>query len=201
MSERVSRTENSEILLNIEKLRDIIEQTDLRFFLDALSQVDIPGSYIVGGAVRNTVWKYMFPDSTLKVNDIDVPYFSLDLPPSADDKFDRALEVLYPDYPWECANQANVHEYDRVDDPWVMPNAPYSSLEDSMLDFWFSVNRIGVRYDDSGELQVLNPGDLTDLFAGILRVLPNQLNNPYQWFEDKISKITDACPQITVIRQ
>lgn len=185
----------------IQRLESIVYKTELISWLEVIKNVEVPGGYIVGGALRNTVWKYMFPDSELEVNDVDIPYYSPDLPPEADREFDQRLKSIYPTARWQCANQALVHLKRRRDEEqWVMTNAPYSSLEHSMVDFWFSVNRIGIRLDGKGKLEVLNPNDLEDLFNGILRVLPNQIDNPYKWFEDKISKITSRCPQIKVIR-
>lgn len=183
----------------VEKLEEIVRNTDLIKYLEAIRKVNIPGAWLVGGALRNTLWKQMFPESTLQVNDIDVPYFSKLLPREMNQKFVDDLEKVYPTGKWECDNQAWVHTYEPRTDYW-MPHAPYNSMEESMVDFWFSVNTIGVRLNNNDEIEILHPEALDDLFAGILRVLPFQKDNPYPWFEKKIEKITSKCFDIKVIR-
>ena len=157
-------------------------------------------AWLVAGAVRNTVWKYLYPESTLEVNDIDVPYFSQKLPMEMNQYFVEKLETIYPTGKWECDNEAWVgpETYPKYKDH--MPNAPYSSIEDAMQDFWFTVNTIGLRLNNRDEIEILNPEVLPDLFNGILRVMPLQQDNHEGWFEEKIIKISSRCPQIKVIR-
>lgn len=182
------------------KLKTIVQGTELIQYLKAIKKVNIPNAWLLGGALRNTVWKELFGDGCLlEVNDIDVPYFSKELSVEMNQFFVNELEKQYLTGKWECDNQAWVHLYEPRTDYW-MPHAPYNSLEESITDFWFSVNTVGVRLDEKGEIEILHAEALEDLFGGILRVLPFQKSNPYSWFEKKIEKITSRCPQIKVIR-
>ncbi len=183
-----------------EKLKDIIRNTELINYIKALKQAHIPDGWVVAGAVRNTVWKILFKDNcTLEVKDIDVSYFSKDLPMEKNQYFVDQLEKIYPTGKWECDNQAWVHLYEPRSD-YYMPNAPYNSLEESMNDFWFSVNTIGIRLDDNDEIEILHPEYLDDLFNGVLRILSNQKSNPDPRFQKRVEKITSRCPEIKVIR-
>lgn len=181
------------------RFEKIIKETELFNYLMAVRKAGIPGSWLVGGAIRNTVWKILFSNCSLEVNDIDVPYFTKELPVEMNQFFVNKLEKIYPTGKWECDNQAWVHLYEPRINYW-MPHAPYSSLEDAMIDFWFSVNTIGIRLNNKDEIEILHPEALEDLFNGILRILPYQKNNPYPWFQEKIEKIVSRCPDIKVIR-
>lgn len=183
---------------NQKKLEEIVRNTELINYLSAIRKAEIPDAWLVGGALRNTVWKELYPDCDLRINDIDVPYFSSDLPIEANRKFQEKLESILPTEKWECDNQAWVHLYDDKD--WHMPHAPYDSLEESMQDFWYSVNTIGVKLDKDNEIKILNPEALDDLFSGILRILPHQKDNYREWFIQKIEKITSRCSEIKVVR-
>ena len=176
----------------------LYKKTELSNYLKAIKKAGIPNAWLVGGVIRNTVWKELYPNCTLEVNDIDVPYFSTELPREINQEFVRRLEDIYPTGKWECDNQAWVHTYEPRSDYW-MPHAPYSSLEESMVDFWFSVNTIGLHLNEHDEIEILNPEYLNDLFNGILRILPFQKNNPYVWFEEKIRKIKSKCSDIKVM--
>ncbi len=182
-----------------QRLEEIVRNTELFTYLKAVRQAEIPNAWLNAGAVRNTVWKQMFPKCSLVVNDIDVIYFIADLPIEMNQVFVNRLEQLCPTGKWECDNQAWVHTYGPKEDYW-MPHAPYHSLEESMRDWWFSVNTIGLRLNERDEIEILHPELLEDLFGGILRVLPFQKDNPYPWFEKRIEKITSKCPDIQVIR-
>ncbi len=184
---------------NEQKLKKIVNETELINYLKAIKKAKIPGAWLSGGAIRNTVWKKLFPESTLEVNDVDVPYFSAELPKEKNQYFVDMLEEIYPTGKWECDNEAWVHTYEPRSDYW-MPHAPYHSLEESIIDFWFSVNTIMLRLNDADEIEILHPEALDDLFNGILRILPAQKNNPYDWFEKKIEKITSRCSEIKIIR-
>jgi uncharacterized protein len=138
-----------------EQLRDIVRSTELFHYIQAVREVNPPGAWIVGGALRNSVWKRLHGEHcTLEVNDIDVPYFSASLPMEANQRFVDELERVYPTGKWECDNQAWVHLYEPRTDYW-QPHAPYHSLEESMVDFWFSVNTIGIRLTADDQIEIL----------------------------------------------
>lgn len=184
---------------NENRLKSIVEETELMNYLRAIKNVGIPDAWLAAGVIRNTVWKKMYPTCDLEVNDIDVPYFSKSFPMEMNKHFVDELEKVCPTGKWECDNQAWVHLYEPRTDYW-MPHAPYHSLEESMVDFWFSVNKIGLRLNERDEIEILHAECLDDLFNGVLRILPNQTSNPYPWFENKITKITSKCPDIKVLR-
>ena len=184
---------------NKDKLQSIIEKTELLNYVKAIKKANIPNAWLVGGAIRNTVWKEMYPNCTLEVNDIDVPYFSKKISREMNAEFVKKLEDIYPTGKWECDNQAWIHTYTPRTDYWI-PHAPYNSIEESMVDFWFSVNTIGLRLNDKDEIEILHPEALEDLFNGILWVLPFQKDNSYSWFENKIKKITSKCSDVKVVR-
>jgi hypothetical protein len=185
-------------MTNEDKLIEIIYGTDLIEYLKAIQKANLPKAWLVAGAVRNTVWKYLFPESSLRVNDIDVIHYSPELPVEMSKVFVERLTKVYPSVQWDCANQ--YHIYDQKKDKYHMPNGPYKSIEHSMLDFWFTVNTIGIRLNKENNIEILNPEALDDLFNGILRIMKFQRDNNEKWFEEKIHKITSRCSDVVVIR-
>ena len=184
---------------NEARLKEIIYDTELIEYLRAIQKANLPEkTWLVAGAIRNTVWKYLFPESSLLVNDLDIIHYSPELPIEMNNKFVDKLTKIYPTAKWDCANQ--FHIYDQKKHKYHMPNGPYKSIEHSMLDFWFTVNTIGLRLNNENEIEILNPEALDDLFKGILRIMEFQKENHEQWFEDKIIKITSKCSDIVVIR-
>ena len=69
-----------------------------------------------------------------------------------------------PDTRWEVVNQATIHTY--TGDP-----EPYTSIEDAMSRWADLVTAVGARLDADGEIAIVAPGGLDDLFG--LRVRPN----------------------------
>lgn len=183
-----------------ERLKKIIRETEIIEYLKAIQKAEIPEAWLAAGALRNIVWNYLYPGSTLTIKDIDVPYFSEDLQMNMNQTFEEKLKRIYPKGKWECDNQAHVNSETYPEFKNYLPNSPYHSIEESMKDFWFSVNTIGVRLNKNGEIEILNSEALPDLFNGILRVMPLQKNNNEPWFLDKINRITFQCSSIKVIR-
>lgn len=183
----------------VAKFKDIIYTTDLIKYLRAMKQADIPkDSWLLAGAVRNTVWKYLFPDCSLEVNDVDIIHYSPNLKSDDSQIFVDRLSKIYPQVKWDCANQFYI--YDQKKDKYHMPNGPYSSIEDSMKDFWFTVNTIAIRLNENNEIEIMNEQYLNDLFNGVLRVMEFQKDNYEDWFLKRIEKITSRCLEIEVIR-
>ena len=181
------------------RFRKIIMNTDLIKYLRVMKETGIPeNSWLVAGAIRNTVWKYLFPDSELEVNDIDIIHYSPDLPIAMNDVFIERLVKNYPQGKWDCANQ--FHIYSQKSHKYNMPNGPYLSIEHSMKDFWFTVNTIAIRLSQDDKIEIMNPEALEDLFNGILQIMKFQKDNNQNWFLDKIEKITSRCVQIKVVQ-
>ena len=181
-----------------DEFKKIIYDTDLIQYLKAIQKADIPNSWLLAGAVRNTVWKYLFPECSLEVNDIDIIHYSPNIPVEMNKTFVERLTNIYPKGKWDCANQH--HIYAQKNHRYHMPNGPYFSIKESMKDFWFTVNTIAIRLNEKDEIEILNPEVLSDLFNGVLRIMEFQKDNHEKWFENKITKITSRCSNIKVIR-
>jgi len=183
-----------------EKFKEIILNTDLIKYLKITKEADIPeNSWLLAGAVRNTVWKYLYPDSRLEVNDVDIIYFDSETPIEMNEIFKARLTEISPDIKWDVANQFHIYEQ-KKDTAYHMPNGPYTSIEHSIIDFWFTVNTIAIRLNEKDEIEIMNADYLSDLFSGILRIMEFQKDNYQNWFLKKIEKITSRCSEIKVIR-
>src|SRR5690348_687477 len=93
------------------------------------------GSYVAAGAIRNTVWDFLHGRVTAAHHtDVDVVYFAPeDRSQEQEQEHAERLKNALPQYEWEVANQALVHEWQSAELGRAI--APYGSLE-SALSVW-----------------------------------------------------------------
>lgn len=121
---------------------------------------------IAAGTIRNLVWDHLHshPEPTLP-SDIDVLIFD---PIRTDADYQQQLEArlrsVNDEVTWEVVNQATIHAY-------TGDQKPYSSIEEAMSRWADLVTAVGVHLADDGELTVIAPAGLVDLFE--LRVRPH----------------------------
>ena len=160
---------DSELAARLEK---IILDSSVGDVLPAIRDVALPESWLAGGAVRNTVWKALYGDKCqLGIKDFDVVFFDV----SGDRQQERAakaqLELRFPNQEFDVKNQASFGVWR----PWRMS---FTSTADGIAHWLHTATAVGVRLNEKGELEILAPHGLTDLFTGVVRPCPSNLNNP-----------------------
>lgn len=84
--------------------------------------------------------------------------------PDYEKDLERQLAALVPDLRWEVVNQATIHTY-------TGDGGPYTSIEHAMSRWADLVTAVGARLEADGQITIVAPGGLDDLFE--LRVRPN----------------------------
>jgi hypothetical protein len=132
--------------------------------LDIVRNLGLADWCIAAGAVRNLVWDHLHGyTSRTYPSDIDVLFYDrIRTDPTYESEIEKRLSAVKPDVRWEAVNQATVHQYTR--DP-----RPYASIEEAMSRWADPVTAVGVRLTDNGQLRVIAPFGLDDLFNLIVR--------------------------------
>jgi hypothetical protein len=149
------------------RLRALLRADPVRMaLLEAVRTLALPDCWIAAGMVRNASWDHLHgrapapPDT-----DIDVIWFDGTAGRGADRALEERLRGLLPGAAWSVKNQARMHL--RNGDP------PYRDAEDALRYWPDTATAVAVRLDASGELDVLAPFGLRDLFDGVLRPTPH----------------------------
>lgn len=127
--------------------------------LTLVQSLGLPHGCIAAGYVRNYVWDVLHDRRTgTPFNDVDVLYYdSSDLSEETEKKLEEALRKKHPAYHWSVKNQARMHLRNK--------EAPYLSVEDAMKRWPETATAVGVALDREGELRILAPHGLQDLFG------------------------------------
>jgi hypothetical protein len=134
--------------------------------LELVRELGLPDCWVAAGFVRNCVWDHLHgrPSSPLP-QDIDVIWYA---PEQAVPERDAALELALQGrdgaLAWSVKNQARMHLRNG--------DEPYRSACDAMRHWPETATAVGVRLNDSGDIEVAAPLGLDDLFD--LRVRPTR---------------------------
>ncbi len=159
------------------RLTEIVRNTSWLYrALIAARSLHLPEWCIGAGAVRNAVWDSLHDHRVpTPPADIDVAYFDpVDISQEHDDKLQRQLASLEPDFPWEVTNQAGVHLW--FEEVFGHPVEPLGSLEEAVASWPETATSIAVSLTADGELQILAPLGLSDLFAMVVRRNPRRVS-------------------------
>lgn len=130
-----------------------------------------PNLYLGGGLVRNLVWDYLhgFRNPT-PVDDVDVVYFDpLSITKEHDLQIQAHLRAAIPNLQWSVKNQARMHTGNR--------DAAYKELSDAISKWPETATSIAVKLDATGDLDVIAPHGLSDLFRLLVRPTPHFVGN------------------------
>jgi uncharacterized protein len=126
------------------------------------------GAYVAAGAVRDTVWNFLTGRPSLApVADVDVVYWSDGESEDAAREHEARLRALAPEFDWEVTNQATVHLWH-----WRTQGSlrvPHGTVADGLASWPETATAVGIRLALDGDIQVLAPLGLDDLFALRLR--------------------------------
>jgi hypothetical protein len=173
------------------RLERIILDSCVGNVLPAIRDVALPECWLAGGAVRNTIWKALYGNNCqLGIKDFDVVFFD----PAGDRLQERAakaqLEKRFPGEQFDVKNQASFGVWR----PWRMS---FTSTADGIAHWLHTATAVGVRLNDQGEFDILAPYGLTDLFAGIVRPCPANLESPEA--REKALSFQGGCPALRIL--
>lgn len=167
--------------------------------LQAARSLKLSSWCIGAGAVRNLVWDHLHGFKTeTPAEDIDVVFFDAS---NLSQEFERAindrLTLAEPGFNWEAVNQAGVHR-------WVQSHAtqvgqPFRSLAEGIASWPEVATCVGVTLSGSGEIEVIAPHGLTDLFEMIVRWNPSRVSRAV--FTERVAKkrFAERWPQVRVL--
>jgi hypothetical protein len=130
--------------------------------------------------------------------DVDVPFFDpTDLSSAYDRRVTDDLVRRLPDVPWEAKNQAAVHTW--YEARFGSAVEPLTSLEDSVATWPETATCVAVRLLPGGELQVIAPYGLSDLFGMVLRRNPRRAS--IELFRQRAADkhLTDRWPRVRMV--
>lgn len=148
------------IRLDAEGLVHMIrENSDMLADLVSVSLLSLPQSCIAAGYLRNYVWDILHGyELRTPYNDVDVLYYDPScLEEEVEKEYEAKLRELNPTHNWSVKNQARMHMKSGA--------SPYCSVEDAMLRWPETATAVGVRLDRNGEVELIAPHGLNDLFS------------------------------------
>lgn len=180
-------------------LRDIIRATPMLLdILERAHRLALPDTWLVSGAIYNTVWNHLTGRPPLTgINDIDLFYFDAsDLSYEAEDRAIKAADQAFAGSPLpvQLRNQARVHLWypERFGEPY-----PALSSSCEAIDRFASLTHaVGARLDSAGAIELYTPFGLDDLFS--FRIVPNRRMNNRATHEKKGARAMTVWPEIVV---
>ncbi|MGX7876283.1 nucleotidyltransferase family protein [Mesorhizobium sp. ORM6] len=178
---------------------DIVSKDALaREALARARTLDLPDWLVVSGVLYNTVWNHLTgKPSGYGIKDIDLFYFDgTDLSYEAEDAVIRRAERHFEGLarPVEARNQARVHLW--YPQKFGQPCPRYTSASESVSHFASKI-AVGARHDADGQLELVAPFGLDDIFS--FRITPNRVMDNQRTHETKGKRARENWPEISVV--
>jgi hypothetical protein len=147
----------------------------MRSALEAARDVAAPDWLIGAGAIRRLVWDRLHGVAEPPLpDDVDLVFFDrASLRPEREDEVRSALLALAPHIPWDTKNQAAVHLW--YPNVFGIEVEPLTSAEDAVATWPETATAVAVRLMTGGELRIVAPLGLDDLFGLIWRRNPRRV--------------------------
>ncbi len=151
----------------------ISEHRPLMADLQRVREMDLPQCYIAAGYIRNYAWDILHGyDRSDRHSDIDVVFFDPDdTSVERDELLEWRLREETHNSKWSVKNQARMHIKNG--------DGPYQSTADAMSMWPETATAIGARLSPAGEIELICPYGLEDLFALRVRRCPAFLKREY----------------------
>jgi len=166
--------------------------------LQVVRQQALPDALVFSGAVYQTAWNALTDrPASYGIKDYDVGYYDPDTSFAAEDRVIRrmaaALEPPLRDVV-EVRNQARVHLW--FPDKFGHRFEPLHSTEEALRRFVCPAFAVGVRLEEDGQVTVVAPYGLDDVFDMRLRVNPER-GLAADW-DRIISGVVSRWPELSV---
>lgn len=134
--------------------------------LKAVARLRVPDCWVGAGFIRSFVWDRLSGMPPSVPEDVDVIYYSPQATEESHEKaYDRELAGLMPGVPWSCKNQARMHVKAGV-------QTPYKDTEDGLRHWTETATAVAARWNADGQIEILAPFGLADLFGMVVRPTP-----------------------------
>lgn len=182
-----------------EAVRGIIRQSPLLMaVLERLRALALPDSWLVSGAIYNSVWNHLTGRPPLTgINDIDLFYFDAsDLSYEAEDRVIRRAEPVFADLPLpvQIRNQARVHLWYELH--FGAAYAPLTRSCEAVDRFASTTHAVAARLDVEGGIALYTPYGLEAMLA--FRVVPNRSTENRETHERKAARASAVWPELVV---
>jgi hypothetical protein len=168
---------------------------ELMRLLNSLRIVALPEWRIVSGCLYQTVWNVLThrPRGT-GIQDYDLIYFDAgDLSWEAEDSIIRRVDAACAS-PLQTRNQARVHLW--FEQHFGAPYPPLRLADEALSRYPMTVQAIGARLEPDGQIDLIAPFGLDDVFDMVLR--PNPHTESRATFETKAARIRGVWPEVTI---
>ncbi len=169
-----------------------------RALLERLPQLGAADSWLVSGALFQTVWNVLSGRAPAHgIKDYDIFYFDRDTSWDAEDAVIKRADALYADLgaPIEVRNQARVHIW--YEEKFKSPYPPLTRATDGIDRFLTDCAMVGMRPNGAG-YDVYAPRGFADIESMTLR--PNRLPNYHpDRYVEKAQRWRAAWPEITML--
>lgn len=145
---------------------------------------------IGAGAVRSVVWDALhgFAQPSA-LDDIDLVFFERPAVPDRERALETRLHAMLPGPRWEATNQATVHAW--TGGPML------DSMEEGIATWPEVATCVGVRLEHDGQLTVIAPHGLDDLFALQVRHNPTLVSRETYHARLQAKRFSERWPQVT----
>jgi len=148
--------------------------------LERARAMDLPDHGLMAGAVYQSVWNALTGrDPGYGINDYDLGYYDAsDLGEAAEDVVIKAGDSVFADLDAivEIRNQARVHLWFGA--KHGVTRAPLASTRDAVSQFASHTHAVAVRLNGAGEMEVLAPYGLEQLFSLHVRPIATLADKP-----------------------
>lgn len=154
------------------RLVELIEGSErLMQALEAGRELGLAAWCIGAGAVRNLVWDHLHGfEEPASDGDVDLVYFDpVDVRSDLERSLERSLVELMPTLRWEVVNQASVHLWLQTRSDVDQRLQPFESLEQGVASWPETATCVGATLDVLGNISVIAPHGLADLFDMTVR--------------------------------
>ncbi|MBY5635920.1 nucleotidyltransferase family protein [Rhizobium leguminosarum] len=178
--------------------RVVLKSPLLSALLHNWDKVALPDSWLVAGAIAQTVWNHTFGFPLAHgINDIDIVYFdALDHSEDAEVEHSARVQRTFSDLPvWiDVKNEARVHLW--YEAKFGYPVKPYTSTTDAIATFPTTATAVGL-CPRNGSLELCAPFGLSDLLDGVVR--PNKTQIRREIYEKKVNRWLKVWPNLSVV--
>ena len=181
-------------LLDIVSADPMIRET-----LSRVRALALPDWLVVSGELYHSVWNHLTGrPSGYGIRDVDLFYFDAsDLSYEAEDTVIRRAAVHFERLPLpvEVRNQARVHLWYEARFGSSYPRL--SSSAEALSFFASKTHSVGVRFGPDGQLDLMAPFGLDDIFS--FRITPNRALDNQKTHEAKGARARGNWPEISVL--
>jgi len=180
-------------MLNQKLIQILHHNNNLLRDLGLVKGLGLPQWCIAAGYVRNYVWDYLHGfASRTSLNDVDVLYFDpTDIREEAEKTYELELKGKVADYNWSVKNQARMHIRNHCN--------PYTDVADAMKRWPETATATGVSLDHNGNVTIIAPHGLEDLFDLTIRKSPYFEDREYFYARIENKKWISTWPKLKIV--